>query len=86
MDKPSLTVESTPRVSQSPSDDATAADPFRHGSVHRLVIFRLENQRYALHLTASRAGFTHGCGIAFAQGPGHRPRGHQFSRPSHSCP
>ncbi len=52
MDKPSLTVESTPRVSQSPSDDATAADPFRHGSVHRLVIFRLENQRYALHLTA----------------------------------
>ena len=52
MDKPSLTVKSTPRVSQSPPDDATASDPFRHGSVHRLVIFRLENQRYALHLTA----------------------------------
>lgn len=52
MDNPSLTVKSTPRISPSPPDDATASDPFRHGSVHRLVIFRLENQRYALHLTA----------------------------------
>ena len=52
MDKPSLTVESTPRVSHSPSDDATASDHVRQGSVHRLVTFSLEGQRYALHLTA----------------------------------
>jgi chemotaxis signal transduction protein len=51
MDKPSLTMASTPRVSQLPPDDATASDLYRHGSVHRLVIFRLETQRYALHLT-----------------------------------
>ena len=51
MDKPSLTMESTLRASPSTPDDATASDPFRHGSVHRLAIFSLENQRYALHLT-----------------------------------
>ena len=52
MDKPSLTVESTSRVSQSLSDDVTASDPVRQDSVHCLVIFHLENQRYALPLTA----------------------------------
>jgi len=52
MDEPSLTVKSTPRVSPSPPDDATASNSFRHGSVHSLVIFRLDNQDDALHLTA----------------------------------
>jgi chemotaxis signal transduction protein len=52
MDEPSLTVKSTTSVSPSPPDDATASNPFRHGSVHRLVVFRLKKQRYALHLTA----------------------------------
>ncbi len=52
MDKPSLTVESTQRLSQSSSDGAAGPDSVRQDCVHGLVIFRLENQRYAVHLTA----------------------------------
>lgn len=51
MDKLSLTVGSEPRISQSPTDDTSPSDTARQGSVRRLVAFRLEGQRYALHLS-----------------------------------
>lgn len=50
MDEPSLTVGSEPRISQPPSDGTGSAGTFRQGSVYRLVTFRLDRQRYALHL------------------------------------
>jgi purine-binding chemotaxis protein CheW len=50
MDKPTLTVESGLRISPPPTDDTSSSDTFGQGSVCRLVAFRLEGQRYALHL------------------------------------
>lgn len=50
MDEPSLSVGSEPRISQPPTDGIGSAGTLRQGYVHRLVAFRLEGQRYALHL------------------------------------
>jgi len=47
MDEPSL---SGLKISHLPSDGTGSVDPVRQHSVHRLVAFRLEGQRYALHL------------------------------------
>lgn len=50
MGEPSLSVGSEPRISQPSTDGTGSVGTLRQGSVHRLVAFRLECQRYALHL------------------------------------
>jgi purine-binding chemotaxis protein CheW len=51
MDEPSLTVGSEQRIFRSTTDGTSPSDTVPQGSVRRLVAFRLEDQRYALHLS-----------------------------------
>ena len=50
MDELPLATGSAPKSSQPPLPDSNVSRAARQGSVHRVVIFRLEGQRYALHL------------------------------------